>query len=132
MKKIFLSGPIRGIPREESINWRNEATKILKDDFTVVHALRGREDTETMPDSRLAIIRDKTDIDSSDIILVNDSFPNSGMIGTSMEVIYAYERNKVIIVFGNSHEKDYWLDYHSHVRVDNLDKACELLKLFFK
>ena len=132
MKKVFLSGPIRGLSREDSLKWRNEATSILGSSFDVVHALRGREEKETMQDSRLAVIRDKTDIDSSDIILVNDSFPNSSMIGTSMEVIYAYERNKVVIIFGNGHEKDYWLNYHCHSRVENLEKACELLKLFFK
>ncbi len=132
MKKVFLSGPIRGISREYSLGWRNEATELLKDKFDVTHALRNREEKETLPDSRLAIIRDKTDIDTSDILLVNDCFPNSSMIGTSMEIIYAYERNKIIIVFGDAHEKDYWFNYHIHSRVNNLDQACDLLKRFFE
>lgn len=132
MKKVFLSGPIRGLSREESLNWRNYAHKILQDSFEVVHALRNREEGETFPDPRLAIIRDKNDIDSSDIILVNDTFVNSSMIGTSMEVIYAYQKNKVVIVFGDGHKEDYWLNYHSYIRVASLEEACSLIKRFFK
>jgi nucleoside 2-deoxyribosyltransferase len=129
MKRIFLSGPIRGIPREQSLGWRLKAAELLKD-FTVIHALRNREVKETLPDSRLAIIRDKTDIDSADIILVNDEFGEASMIGTSMEVIYAHERGKIIVIFGCSHEKDYWLNYHSHVRVKTLEEACSLILNF--
>jgi nucleoside 2-deoxyribosyltransferase len=93
--------------------------------------LRGREEKETMPDPRLAIVRDKTDIEASDIILVNDTFPQASMIGTAMEVIYAFARGKIIIIFGCAHEHDYWLDYHCHARVETLEKACQLLKDFY-
>ncbi len=131
MKKVFLSGPIRGIPRENALHWRNEAVNLLAD-FDVFHALRGREVNETMPDPRLAIIRDKIDIDNADILLMNDTFSDASMIGTSMEIIYAHERNKIVVVFGNSHEKDYWLNYHCHVRVSTLEEACALINKFFK
>ena len=131
MKKIFLSGPIRGLSREESLIWRVEATKQLAGDFLILHALRGREEKETMPDPRLAIIRDKNDIDDSDIILLNDSFSDASMIGTSMEVLYAFMKNKVIIVFGHAHDKDYWLNYHIHSRVDTLGEACKIIKDFY-
>ena len=125
-----MSGPIRGIPREQSLEWRTRATELLRE-FTVIHSLRNRESKETLPDPRLAIIRDKNDIDSSDIVLVNDEFEGASMIGTSMEVIYAFERDKVVVIFGNGHEKDYWLNYHSHVRVKTLEDACDLLIRFF-
>lgn len=131
MKKVFLSGPIRGLPREQSLGWRIKATELLKD-FIVIHALRNREDKETLPDPRLAIIRDKKDIYESDILLINDEFSDASMIGTSMETIYAYERNKVIIIFGEGHDKDYWLNYHSHARVKTLEDACRLITNFFK
>lgn len=131
MNKVFLSGPIRGLKREDSLGWRKLATDLLCD-FDVVHALRNREETETLPDPRLAIIRDKRDIADSDIILVNDDFVETSMIGTAMEVIYAYEKSKVIVIFGNGHEKDYWLNFHSHVRVKTLQDACEVINTFFK
>lgn len=131
MKKVFLSGPIRGLSREESLGWRIEAAKQLDGSCFIFHALRGREEKETMPDPRLAIIRDKNDIDDSDIILLNDSFSEASMIGTSMEILYGFMKNKVIIVFGRAHEKDYWLNYHIHARVDTLDEACKIIKDFY-
>lgn len=132
MKKVFLSGPIRGVSRDISLGWRNKIVNLLETDFIVIHALRGREIIETLPDPRLAIIRDKNDIDESNVLIVNDSFPDASMIGTSMEVIYAFERGKIIIIFGNAHEKDYWLNYHSHIRVATLEDACLLVRNFFK
>src|SRR5690606_15739712 len=99
-KKIFLSGPMRGIPREESLAWRNEATKLLEDKFDVTHAFRGREEKETFTDPRAAVARDLNDIQNADILLVSDTIENCSMIGTSMEVFFAFQQNKPVIVFG--------------------------------
>ena len=125
---IFLSGAIRGLPRELSLGWRKNANELLGDAAETVHALRGREQKETLPDYRLAVIRDKRDIDRSDIVLVNDTFENSSMIGTAMEVLYAYQQNKMVLIFGNAHEKDYWLNFHSHARFNTLEEACAFIK----
>ena len=130
-KKIFLSGPMRGVSREESLGWRKEAIKLLEKDFDVVHALRGREEKETFTDPRAAVIRDISDIKSSDIILVNDTIENCSMIGTSMEVFFAFQQNKPVIVFGDAHNKDYWLNYHLHLRTSSLNEACEILNKMF-
>lgn len=131
VKRVFLSGPIRGLSREQSLGWRIRATQLLSS-FDVNHALRDREEKETLPDPRLAIIRDKRDIDLSDIVLVNDEFSGVTMIGTAMEIIYAHERNKVIIVFGIANEKDYWLNYHCYARAKNLEEACSIINTFLK
>jgi nucleoside 2-deoxyribosyltransferase len=130
-KKIFLSGPIRGLTREESLTWRNNATNLLSEKFEVIHALRGREEKETFTDPRAAVIRDLDDVKKSDLILVNDTLDNCSMIGTSMEVFYAFEQKKPVIIFGDAHSKDYFLNYHSHLRVKTLEEACEIvLKMF--
>lgn len=130
-KKIFLSGPIRGISRGESLTWRNNATKLLSDKFEVVHALRGREEKETFTDYRSAVIRDLDDVKKADLVLVNDTLDSCSMIGTSMEVFYAFELKKPVIIFGTAHEKDYFLNYHSHLRTKTLEEACEvILKMF--
>lgn len=130
-KTIFLIGPMRGVDRKEALSWRLKATKILSDTFDVTHALRGRESKENFSDFRAAIIRDKNDILKSDLILMSDNFKNASMIGTSMEVMYAFLNNKPIIVFGNAHDKDYWLNYHLHTRVNTLEEACKLIKEMF-
>lgn len=130
-KIIFLCGPMKGIPREEAQAWRKKAETLLKKKFKLLHAYRGREEKETFPDPKGAVIRDKQDIERSSILLVNDTYPNASMIGTSMEVFFAHQLNKAVIVFGNAHKNDYWLNYHSHVRVDTLEKACQLIKKLF-
>lgn len=135
MKTIFLAGPMRGFStgsaREQTLAWRHEISDKLKDIFIVKHAYRGRELKETFPDSKGAVIRDKQDILNSDIVIVNDSFENASMIGTSMEVLLAFQNNKPIIVFGDAHKGDYWLDYHATLRVKNLQEACNICRTLF-
>lgn len=130
-KKIFLSGPIRGVPRKESLEWRNEAIKLLEQNFNILHAFRGREEKETFTDPRAAVIRDLNDIKNADILLVNDTVENCSMIGTSMEIFFAFQQNIPIILFGNAHDKDYWLNYHIHLRTKDLAEACEVLNKMF-
>lgn len=130
-KTVFLSGPMRGIERKIGMGWRLDAVSKLENKFRVLHAYRGREEKETFPDPRLAISRDKRDILISDVVIVNDSFENASMIGTAMEVLFAFENNKTIVVFGNGHEKDYWLNYHIHARVATLDEAIVLVNHMF-
>ena len=125
--KVFLSGPIRGLPRELSMGWREEAKAQLAPRAITFHALRGREEKETLPDPRVAIHRDKYDIRRADILLVNDTFPDASMIGTSMEAIYAYEQGKLVVLFGEAHKDDYWLNYHSYVRFETLEQACSFI-----
>lgn len=122
---------MRGVPREVSLGWRDNATQILGQDFKVIHALRGREEKETFTDPKTAVIRDLADILKSDIILVDDTIDNVSMIGTSMEVFFAFENKKPVIIFGRAHEKDYWLNYHSHLRVNTLEEACDVIRKMF-
>lgn len=128
---VFLSGPMRGLTREESLGWRQEAERLLGEKFYVLHARRGREDSETMPDPKGAVARDKSDILKSDVLLVNDTFADASMIGTAMEIIFAWEEHKTVIVFGEGHNKDYWLNYHSHIRCATLEEACTILNTLF-
>lgn len=131
-RTVFLSGPMRGIPRAEGIAWRKEVESILSNHFTVLHAYRGREEAETFPDSRGAIVRDKQDIRRADVVIVNDTFENASMIGTAMEVFLAHSLDKAVIIFGDAHKNDYWLNGHSHVRVSTLEEACSIVENLFK
>jgi nucleoside 2-deoxyribosyltransferase len=131
MKTIFLSGPMRGVPRDVSLSWRINLEKKLEGKFNVLHAFRGREEKETMPDPKGAVIRDKNDIINSDLIVVNDTFENVSMVGTSMEIFFANSLNKPIIVFGNVNKGNYWYDAHIHIRVGTIEEVEDvLIKLF--
>lgn len=129
--RIFLSGPMRGVVRSDALSWRKAAAELLKDHFEVRHAMRGREEKETFPDFRLAIIRDLQDITRSHAMLVNDTFEGVSMIGTAMEVFWACQQKIPVIVFGNAHKDDYWLNHHIHARSASLEEACLLLKTHF-
>ena len=130
-KTVFLSGPMRGIPREEGLSWRKKAMELLSGKFNVKHAYRGREKKETITDLRSAVARDKYDILHSDVLIVNDTFLTASMIGTAMEVFFAYENNIPIFIFGDSHKEDYFLNYHSHARYSSLEEVCDMVNKMF-
>jgi len=130
-KTVFLSGPMRGILRQEGLTWRRTARKLLSSHFFTKHAYRGREEKETFTDYRSAVIRDKYDILHCDLVLVNDTLADASMVGTAMEVLIAFENNIPVILFGTGHEKDYFLNYHSQARFATLAEACEMINKMF-
>jgi nucleoside 2-deoxyribosyltransferase len=68
---------------------------------------------------------DKIDIDASDVVLVMYDKPS---IGTSMEILYAWERGKrIVIVCRPETRLSPWLIYHSHGVEHSLAAACEVL-----
>jgi hypothetical protein len=73
---------------------------------------------------------DKIDIELSDVVLVNYYKPS---IGTSMEILLGWQRNKrVIVVAAEGIERPAWLVYHTHNFYTNFadayDKILELNK----
>ncbi|NMB56416.1 hypothetical protein GYA19_00585 [Candidatus Beckwithbacteria bacterium] len=140
-KIIFLSGSMRGISREEALDWREKASQLLdKKFFKTLHAYRGRErsrnEADPVRDPKLAVARDKQDVLRSTAVLVNDSFdttyPKGSMIGTAMEILLAKLNNIPVIVFGDAHKDNYFLKVHADVMVDTLEEACELINRLFK
>lgn len=129
--KVFLSGSMRGISRDRAISWRQRAIKLLAPECTVITPYQGREEKETLPNYKLAVIRDLKHILESDVLLVNDSFENGSMIGTAMEIFYAFENKKIIIIFGQRHKNNYFMNFHSHVRLNTMEEAVMLIKSHF-
>lgn len=78
---------------------------------------RGRE-AESV---REIVELDKVDVASCDVMLVNYDRPS---VGTSMEVIYAWERGKIIAVVAASGTNiSPWLRYHAHWLGHTFDEA---------
>lgn len=100
-----------GCTDEECRDWREYAKQHLRcatRDPVELRDYRGRE-MEGMIDM---VENDKADIDASDVVLVNFVKPS---VGTSMEVLYAWERGKkVMLVAPQSAVISPWLVYHSH------------------
>lgn len=119
MKTIYLCGPINGCTDEECNDWREYVTENWTGDCInpMVRDYRGRE-TEAF---REIVELDKIDVAQSDIILVNYDKPS---VGTSMEVLYAWQLGKrIIVVCREDANISPWLRYHSTHIVHSFDDA---------
>ena len=120
--RVYLSGPIKDATDEEAKEWRAAAKAVLE---------RGgvkcldpmRRDYRADPVSHLPglVEDDKIDIEMCDIILVNFLRPS---VGTSMEIIYGWERGERIITVGGD-RNDGWIVYHSHHMYDSMYEAYD-------
>ncbi len=119
---VYLCGPIAGCTDEECKNWRDQSKLVIQNTFDpMVRDYRGRED-ECMKE---IVELDKKDIDQSDVILVNYDKPS---VGTSMEILYAWERKKTIILVAAKNTKlSPWLKYHSTYIFHSFDEAYKFI-----
>ena len=122
-KTIYLCGPINGCTDDECNDWREYVTakwpgKCIN---PMVRDYRGKE----LECYREIVELDKIDVATSDVILVNYDKPS---VGTSMEILYAWQMGKVIstVCRGNAIISP-WLRYHSHHIFHNFDEALAAL-----
>ena len=108
--KIYLAGPIFQSEDSECINWREEAKKLLNG-HEIIDPMERDYRGVTYENYEKIVEEDKALIDSCDILLVNHIKPS---VGTSMEILYAWERRKKILIISGSDELSPWLIYHSH------------------
>lgn len=123
MKTVYLCGPILGCTDEECRDWRQLASKVLKCETLdpMRRDYRGIESSHM----REIVELDKIDIGNSNIILVNHDRPS---VGTSMEIIYAWERGKMIIsVYPENLVVSPWLKYHSHFIFHSFKEAFDFI-----
>lgn len=120
MKTAYLCGPINGCTDEECNDWRakfktlwaGETLDPMRRDY------RGKEDESVDEIVEL----DKIDVTNSDVIVVSYDKPS---VGTSMEVLYAWERGKPVIVVASKDARiSPWLRYHSHKIVHSYEAAA--------
>ena len=123
MKTIYLCGPINGCTNSECLDWR-ELVKTWG--FKTLDPMR-RDYRDKDEDCVKEIVElDKIDVINSDIILVNYIKPS---VGTSMEVLYAFERGKLIIVVSDKNTViSPWMKYHSQFIVNSFNEAKELIQ----
>jgi len=121
--KVYLCGPINGCADSEAKDWREFAKTLLRDTLDPMRRdYRGRE-AECVNE---IVELDKIDVMKSDVLLVNYDKPS---VGTSMEVLYAFERGKVVVVVCRPEASiSPWLRYHSHKIVHSFDAAIEYIK----
>ena len=111
--RVYLCGPINGCTDGEAKDWR-EAAKLALPHIEWIDPMardyRGRELEPGV--AKLIVENDKTDIDGCDLLLVNYDKPS---VGTSMEILYAWDRGKVShLVHAPNSRLSPWLLYHCH------------------
>ncbi|MBI4029124.1 MAG: deoxyribose-phosphate aldolase [Candidatus Blackburnbacteria bacterium] len=109
----YLSGVIYGAPQDEVAQWRKDMIKKLEGKVFCLDPMR--KPYETMPDKykeygREIVEQDKLDIDISDFLVVKWDRPS---VGTSMEILYAWQQKKPVYVWTNKTRASPWLGYHS-------------------
>lgn len=123
MKTVYLAGAIMGRSDQECVDWREYVKHLLKCRIIdpMVRDYRGLERDEFVT----IVEKDKTDIDSCDILLVNYVEPS---VGTSMEILYAWERGKVVMLVALADQDlSPWLLYHSHKFFFTLEDAASYI-----
>lgn len=119
---VYLCGPINGCTDEECNDWREYVKQRLPNTIDPMRRdYRGRE-AEAY---REIVELDKIDVAQSDVLLVNYDKPS---VGTSMEVLWAWERGKMVVVMCRPDTSiSPWLRYHAHNIVHSLDEAISFL-----
>ena len=125
MITVYLAGPIHKCTDKQAHDWRNYVmSKLPECKFRnpMDRDYRGADHSDPELENKV-VHGDKADIDASDIVLVNFSKPS---VGTSMEVLYSWERGKTVFIVDTS--KNYgplsvWLTYHSNKVFKTMDEA---------
>lgn len=122
--KVYLCGPILKCNDSECKDWRSNAKQFLPD--TLDPMVRDYRDCFLNHIDEI-VEEDKKDIDNCDALLVKFDKPS---VGTSMEILYAWERKKLIVVVVEDKNLviSPWLIYHSSHIVDSFEYAYKLLQ----
>lgn len=121
--KVYLAGPINGCTDEQCKGWREKAKAgLVCETFDPMKRdYRGQEGFAF----REIVEMDKQDIDGVDVLLVMYERPS---VGTSMEILYAWERGKeVVLVTPTPVSLSPWLVYHCRKFYHTLDAAISYL-----
>lgn len=122
----YLCGPIWQCTDEECVYWRER----VKEAFP--HALDPmRRDYRNVELENAAeiVILDKLDVRNCDCVVVNYTKPSTG---TSMEIFYAWELGKPIIVWCSNGEKlSPWILYHCTSVVYSFDDLLKKIDEYF-
>jgi len=122
MKTLYLCGPINGCTDAECTDWREYAKTLWAGAVLdpMCRDYRGIEDAAW----RDIVELDKIDVTNADVLLVNYDKPS---VGTSMEILYAWERGKLVVVVAAPDARiSPWLRYHSHRIVHSFAEAVQV------
>jgi nucleoside 2-deoxyribosyltransferase len=121
--RVYLAGPIFQCEDNECVDWRQEVASGLPD-CDILDPMERDYRGVTNENYQKIVEEDKADIDTCDVLLVNHIKPS---VGTSMEILYAWERKKHIVIVSNNGDVSPWLLYHSDKIIASFDEALEYI-----
>jgi nucleoside 2-deoxyribosyltransferase len=120
MKKVYLAGPIVGLTYEEANGWRTKVKSELVSSNIICYSpmrhcryhesnktealpshynhLNPLQTNEVMTTNKSITARDRYDVYSSDLVLVNFLNAKRGALGTCIEIGWADAKQKPIVV----------------------------------
>lgn len=122
--KVYLAGPIFQMQDHECIDWRKEAKDRLNG-LEVFDPMDRDYRGSTDENYEQIVEEDKAYINKCDVLLVNHLKPS---VGTSMEILYAWERKKQIVIISKSSDISPWLLYHSTKIVNSLCESIDYIQ----
>lgn len=122
---IYLCGPINGRTDADARNWRELAKTLWKGE-TLDPMRRDYRGRELEPGIAAEIVAgDIEDIQTCDAVLV---FFDKPSVGTSMEVFYAKQlHRKVVVIDAQDKPLSPWLVHFSDAQVKTVEEAVEYL-----
>ena len=125
---VYLSGSIDGHKNlDKAKQWRNKAQNILTEHgFNVINPLQDFGKIENLTPKKVY----ENSINSAlacDIMLVEMTHSHVSYVGTSCEMLKAYENGAKIILWGNANRGSYFLWHICDVWLDSLTKALRYL-----
>lgn len=121
----YLCGAINGCTDDEAHNWRNDLLEIFP--YAINPMVRDYRDKE-LTNYREIVDLDKRDVRNCSCVVVNYVKPS---VGTSMEVLYAWQLGKPIIVWCAPDVRlSPWLIYHSTCIVHTLEDVAHKVEIY--
>jgi len=122
--KVYLAGPIKGCTDAEIFRWRKTAAAVLDAPTLDPAAARNFAHKQSEDPLNEIVNPDKRDIDASAIVLANCWQVS---VGTSQEILYAWERGKYVVVVIPEEEQpaSAWIIAHAHVVFTDLLAAID-------
>jgi nucleoside 2-deoxyribosyltransferase len=127
---IYLAGAIDKVPPEFATTWRRAATRALEHKYKILDPTAGKDlfapgvNTDVYTPAQI-VESDLAAIKKTDIVLAEISRKDIPYHGTSMELAYAYQWQKIVYVWGGC--RSYWVRYHATQIFDELADALEHL-----
>lgn len=125
---IYLAGPMAGRSDIDAKKWRDYMTIKLVDKNINIRNPMDRDYRNhvkfTEKDIKDIVEGDKNDIKRSDLVVVYYDRPS---VGTSMEILYAFERNIPVAII-NASGNDVispWLTYHAEYITADIDQMIK-------